>query len=197
MKTCFFLLLLSSVFFYAFQANEYPDVSIRTKDQVMPVAYNGTYKISGNSFQMIFKMPKEESVVVAIANLTDKKIYDSYLKNKALDKLDPFKFGHALSVAINTIGGIDPCLYLDNDANQILLYEGQHFSGFKQVDSTDTEYTLTHEVSYLHDFRNGSNKKYPLNKFKDTLYCIADMPVYKKDVVSQHRVIPFKLVFAK
>ncbi len=198
MKKYFFpVLALLSILFYSFKKNDESTITLKTKSQRSDIMYNGTYKISDNSFQLIFKMHKEESALVEIVNLTDRKIYESYLKNKSTDKLEAFKSGNAMSVAINTLSGVDPCLYLSNDANQVLLYEGQHFSGFKQVDSTTSEYTLTHQVNYLQDFRGTANKKYAFNNFKDTLYCIAEMSVYKNKEWHSTRVVPFKLVFGK
>jgi hypothetical protein len=198
MKKYFFLpIALLSTFFYSFNATDESTIALKTKNQVMNVVYNGTYKISENTFDLIFKIPKEESAVVEVANLTDRKMYESYLKNKSLDKLEPFKSGNALAVAINTISGVSKTLYISNDSRQVLMYEGQHFSSFKQADSTVSDYTLTHQVNYLHDFRGTANKKYTFNNFKDTLYCIAEMSVYKNKDWTSTRVVPFKLVFQK
>jgi hypothetical protein len=183
---------------YAFNYEDSATITLQSKHQTPQIIeYNKVYFISDKSFEWVFNVPKGESVVVDYTCMTDATYYNEFLKNKNLEALEPFKSGNALAVSVNSLHGLDKSLNLSNDSRQPMVYDGQHFSSFINVDSTDSKFNLHHEVNYLTDYTGDKAKNYSIKNCPyDTLYCIVDLSINKTTWQSLS-VIPFKLVFKK
>lgn len=197
-KFQFLIGILALSFLYAFTHEETPTITIHTKHHTPQVIeYNKVYQISDKSFELVFNLPKGESVVVDYVCMTNATYYNEFLKNKNIDAIEPFKSGNAMSISVNSLHGLDKSLKISNDSRQPMLYEGSHFSSFIKVDSTDARYNLHHEVNYLTDLTGGQAKNYSFKHYPhDTLYCLVDLSINNTTWHSL-TIVPFKLVFKK
>lgn len=198
MKLKQILLLICIGFLFSYQNKEESAIQIKVGEAIKTIGYNGTYEFVDSDFELIFTLPKAESAVVEIACLTNKKIYDNYLKTKSLKDLVAFHSGNAYSVCVNAYGKVSSSLYLSNNGHQVLMYDGPNFSSFSASDSTETSYILKHKVDYFDDFRNKESQKIELKNIRhDTIYCIAQLSVYKNTKWRDINCIPFKLLHKK
>jgi hypothetical protein len=131
---------------------------------------------NGKPFTLSFESPKNQSLTIQLHATFNEDIYNSYLEDRDLTKLDAWQPGSTMSISIVTLVGNDNTLRIREDAVQGYMHDNNSFTSFAKIDSTESTLIVSKEFSVFQDLSEtyfSKEKKLKIKKAEGkTIYCI-------------------------